>query len=391
MNKRLYSLFVILLTFSCNRNQTFFNSGRVESPNEKEEIFIHLINDLPFCSVEIGDKKYQFLIDTGAPTLISEEIFQRLKLKLHHQSNMSDSQNKKKKEKFAIVPEIKIGRLIFKDIACSVTNIETKEIKCLGFDGIVGANLLAKLFCEFDYQKNRITVSQHLNSFDLHNPDFIWNFRHFSQKTPKIMGELFDKKLMFTFDTGFNGNINIPSNENYVKLNSTDVNMIITEGISSTGFYGVGNSEKGFVLKNNIKFDHVEFKNQFIRSGKSTLIGNDFLKDYLFLMDWENRKIYFKKQINWEEKTYDSFGFAYLFLEGKAKVVHKITDKNIPINLGDQIIKIDDVDFTKIEPSEICKLYLNKVEKNKTSIDITIKRNDQYLTFHLNKQVYFKN
>lgn len=391
MSKRLYSLFVLLLTISCNRNQTFFNSGRVESLNEKEEIIINRINDLPFCSVEIGDKKYQFLIDTGAPTVISEEIFERLNLKVHHQSSMSDSQNKKKKEKFAIVPEIKIGRLIFKDIACSVTTIEAKEIKCLGFDGIIGANLLAKLFCEFDYQKNRITVSQHLYSFDLHHPDFIWNFKHFSQKTPKIMGELFNKNLMFTFDTGFNGNIKIPNNQNYVQLNSTDENMIITEGISSTGFYGVGNSEKGYFLKNNIKFDHVEFKNQFISSGKSTLIGNEFLKDYLFLMDWENRKIYFKKQVNEVAKTFDSFGFSYLFVDGKAKVVHKISDKNNPINLGDEIIKIDDVDFTKIEPSEICQHYLNKVEKNKASIDITIKRKDQYLSFHLNKQVYFKN
>ncbi|MHA8049778.1 retropepsin-like aspartic protease [Aquirufa sp. ROCK-SH2] len=391
MRIRLYSLFIILLTFSCRTNQKFYNSGNVESLHEKEEISINQINDLPFCSVEIGDKKYQFLIDTGAPTIISEEIFQRLNLKIHHQSTMSDSHNKKKKEKFVIVPEIKIGNLIIKDIACSVTTIETKEIKCLGLDGIVGANLLAKLFCEFDYQNNKINVSKKINSFDMDNPDFIWTFRHFSQKTPKIMGEIFDKKLMFTFDTGFNGSIKIPSNLNHVKLNSTNVNMIITEGISSTGFYGVGNSEKGYVIKNNIKFDHVEFKNQFISSGKSTLIGNEFLKDYLFLMDWENRKIYFKKHPNQIEKTYDSFGFSYLFVDGKAKVVYRITDRDIPINLGDEIIKIDDVDFTKIEPSDICQYYLNKVEKNKASIDITIKRNNQYLSFHLDKQVYYKN
>jgi predicted aspartyl protease len=391
MKSKLLVTIIILLNLSCNFNRKFFNSGSVETLHDIEEIHINQINDLPFCSVEIGDKKYQFLIDTGAPTIISEEIFERLNLKVHHQSTMSDSHNNKKKEKFAIVPEIKIGHLIFKDIACSVTTIETKEIKCLGFDGIVGANLLAKLFCEFDYQKNKISVSKRINSFDMDNPDFIWNFRHFSQKTPKIMGEIFEKKLMFTFDTGFNGNIKIPSNQNYVKLNSTDVNMIITEGISSTGFYGVGNSEKGYVIKNNIKFDHVEFKNQFISSGKSTLIGNEFLKDYLFLMDWENRKIYFKKQVNEVAKTFDSFGFSYLFVDGKAKVVHKITDKDIPINLGDEIIKINDVDYTKIDPSEICKYYLNKVEKNKTSIDITIKRNDKFLSFHLNKQVYFKN
>ena len=38
-----------------------------------------------------------------------------------------------------------------------------------------------------------------------------------------------------------------------------------------------------------------------------------------------------------------------MFNKGKAIVVSKIEDKKIPINLGDEIIRIDDFDFTTIK------------------------------------------
>ena len=50
--------------------------------------------------------------------------------------------------------------LIFKNIGSAVIKFDNNELKCYGFDGIVGANLLAHLFCEFNYQENKIFVSK---------------------------------------------------------------------------------------------------------------------------------------------------------------------------------------------------------------------------------------
>lgn len=82
------------------------------------------------------------------------------------------------------------------------------------------------------------------------------------------------------------------------------------------------------------------FKDELITTGESTLIGNKFLKKNL-----KNRS---EKQIN-------GFGFSYLFNNGKALVISKVDDKNIPINLGDEIIRIDDFDFTTIKKEDFCK------------------------------------
>ena len=75
MKIRLLFTFLILLNFGCNSSKSFYNSGLVNSKNEIEEIKIIIINDLPLCQVEIEGKTYNFLVDTGAPTVISDEIF----------------------------------------------------------------------------------------------------------------------------------------------------------------------------------------------------------------------------------------------------------------------------------------------------------------------------
>ncbi len=388
MKNRLLFTFLILWNFGCKSYKSFYNSGLVNSKNEVEEIKINIINDLPLCQVEIDGKTYNFLVDTGAPTAISDEIFQTHKIKESHTSSMTDSQKNKKKEKFVKIPQIKIGNLIFEDIGSSV--IKFDEFKCFGLDGIVGANLLAHLFCEFNYQENKILVSKNISEFSIDKYDFSLHFNPIYQKTPIIKGKIFDKNLSFTFDTGFNGNIKIPNDLEYYKNKITEEKFIISNGINATSIYGRSEIKKTVGLKNNIYIDNTLFKDELIGSGESTLIGNEFLKNYIFLIDWKSNKIYFKKLKNRSEKQINGFGFSYLFNKGKAIVISKVEDKNIPINLGDEIIRIDDFDFTSIKNEDFCKYYLNKVEKDRDVIDITIKRENNLLNFKLEKQTFIK-
>lgn len=390
MKTRLLFTFFILLIIGCNSSKRFYNSGYVNLKNDIEEIDLNIVNDLPLCKVEIEGKTYSFLVDTGAPTVISDEIFKTLNLKESHKSSMTDSQNKKRQEKFAVIPQIKIGNLIFKDIGAAVIKFENNELKCFGFDGIVGANLLSHIFCEFNYQESKILVSKNLTAFSLEKYDLMLNFNPKNQKTPIISGKFFDKNLSFTFDTGFAGSIKIPNDlENYKNKISED-KFILSNGINSIGLYGTSKTNKTIELKNEIYIDNLLFKDELIDTGESTLIGNEFLKNYIFLIDWKSNKIYLKSIINSDKKQVKSFGFSYLFDKGKAIVVSKIEEKKIPINLGDEIIRIDDFDFTTIKSEDYCKYYLNKVEKDKEVIDITIKRENNLLNFKLEKQTFIK-
>ena len=96
------TLLILSSTFliSCGSTKQLFDYGSVKTSNQIETIKISNINNLPICKVLIGEKEYNFLIDTGAPTVIPNEIFQRLKLKSFFTEEITDTNNKKRKQNF---------------------------------------------------------------------------------------------------------------------------------------------------------------------------------------------------------------------------------------------------------------------------------------------------
>lgn len=137
--------FLMLLT-NCNTTSKIFDSGQAELKNNIETIELDYISDMPFVKVNIEGKTYNFLFDTGAPTVISSQIFQDLGLKKKAQGKVTDSQKNSKQQIFTLIPEMHVGAITFHDIGAIVLDFESPEFKCLQMDGILGANQMAKLF-----------------------------------------------------------------------------------------------------------------------------------------------------------------------------------------------------------------------------------------------------
>jgi predicted aspartyl protease len=389
MKKIIILLTLVLLNFECGSPRNFFEAGNAIVKDSVEEIKINMINDLPLCNVRINGREHIFLVDTGAPTVISEELFKSLGLTESHSSIVTDAQKKKHREKFTKLPELQIGNLVFQDIGCVIMKIDG-ELKCFDIEGIVGANLIAKLFFEFDYNNRLIKVSKDISSFQVEKSDFLFNFTPKASKTPIVKGKIFEKDLSFTFDTGFSGDIKIPNDYDYYKMRVLQKDFFTYSGVNAIGAYGSRENATTFEMRNSVSIDDISFQNEIIDSGNSTLIGNQFLKDYTFVIDWQKNKIYFKKNKSSKEKDLTGFGFSYLFINGKATISFKMENRDIPLDLGDEVIAIDDVMFAEISPSDHCKYFLNKVEKEKTEINIKVKRKNEILSFHLKKQEFIK-
>ncbi len=388
MKIKFFILLLIFLNFGCSPSKNFFNSGDVVINNDIEVLEIKMVNDIPFCKVNIGGTEYNFMVDTGAPVVISKEIFTKLNLKSMHSASVGDSQDNKQQQDFCILPEIKVGNIVFKDVAAVVMTMDNQELKCFGFDGIIGSNLLAKLYWQFDYQSNKISASKNLSLFGIDKSDFSLDFTATKQNTPHIAGMVNGKEQNFTFDTGYGGNIKIANDLSFHQNLTAEDRFITRSGINSIGVYGNSSSERTFVMKNKVFLGDKAFEYEIIDSGTAIVIGNEFLKNYVFVMDWTKNKIHFKKNLKVEPKKVDGFGFGYLFVDGKAEVVSKVENKEIPINIGDRILSINNTDFTTIQSSEICDYYLNKVEKNETEILVTVKRGEEVLKFNLTKQQF---
>ncbi len=397
MKKSIPLILIILLYSGCNTlrifnnnageihniPQEFYDSGEVISKNGVEEIEIKMVNGLPICLVEINGKEYRFLFDTGSLTVIPVEIFDALNLKVSYNPHYGDFNNRSQPTKHTVLPSLKINNLEFKNIGAVIIDID-ETLNCF-YDGIIGANLMAHMTWMFDYQNNKVYASENLSDLKTEDYDFTISFRTQNQKTPVIRGGVSVKILPMIFDTGFNGITQVPNDYDFYRRISSE-NMFVTRtGIQSVGFYGAGNYIKSFTMKTDLQIGNEIFPDELLKGGSKALIGNQFLKDYIFTIDWGSNKIYFKRNLNVKPKSLMSFGFGNIFIDNKLQVVQIIEEANSPLKLGDEILTINGYVYT-----DICEYMLKNRETTLNEIDVIVKRKRDTLNYSIPKRTYIK-
>lgn len=384
--KNLVWLVLIYVLYGCSAGNSFYNKGSIPSGAQYREIEIKMRRELPFCRVMINGKAYNFLLDTGAPTVISQKLFDTLGLKGRFEDKVADSQRNRANAKFTVLPSLSIEGLQFTNIGCVVLGLDSEVFKCLNIDGIIGANLMAKMYWMFDYEQNKVMVSTTLTDFGVEHFDFSLDFTPRRQKTPLVKGQVGDRKFAFTFDTGYNGSIKVFNDYDYFKARAVSNKFITKHGSTAFGVFGESKSEKTFEAKSDIQLGARLFPDELMESGESILIGNKFLQDYVFVIDWRSNKIYFKRNGKTPEKKVESFGFSYLKRDDKVKVVMVVEEAGIDLLVNDEILSIHDRDFTEGD-IDFCDVFMNRVEKDLQELDITVKRGADTLRFNLQKLV----
>lgn len=386
MKKNLLLFFICYITSVSAQGKRFFESGEAVLKNPVEKINLTFANELPLIKVSINGKPYQFLFDTGAPTVISNAVYSELNLKEKHKRNVGDSQKNKQQQVFTVLPEMTVDQIVFKNIGAVVVDLEGHEFGCLKIDGIIGANQMAKLFWRINYSENLLEATKDLKQFPTEDYETVFKFFSLSQKTPIIESKILNKKINLTFDTGFTGSIKIAEN-NYDPKNGK-VKFVETYGVNSVGAFGTGKPLSSYHFRaNDLMLAGQKFENEIIMTGNSSLVGNEFLKKFKFIIDWENNKVYLHRIKNSPSKM-ESFGFAYRFIDLKAKVVLVFQGNDVPLKIDDEILSINDTSFENLNEESSCQYLLNRVEKSTDSITVKVKRDGKVLDFTVLKKEY---
>jgi hypothetical protein len=339
------------------QGKKFFDKGKVELKNPIERIDIDYVNDWPLMKVQINGKNYRFLFDTGAPTVISNAVFNELNLK-KTESNVSDSHGIVKKQAFTRLPEMQIGAVLFKDIGCVVMDLTYPEFACFGIDGIIGANQMAKLFWKVDYLQGFMDVTTDLMNFDLQGFDFVIPFQSRIQKTPLVEVAMLNETALFTFDTGSSGGVILKQDDFNVENQLSEMNYVTVLG-THTGAYGRGEISKRYlVLMDTLLIGEHTFENKIVQMAAMNNIGNKFLKDFAYILDWKNEKIYLKNT-NESLSELRSFGFGYLFADNKPVMLSVHQDEGYPLQLGDEILSINNISLENLDEETACGYYIH--------------------------------
>lgn len=384
--KKFLLLLIIVLT-SC-QSAKFFDKGEVAFNNTIEALPMQLINDIPIVEVLINGKKYNFLFDTGAPTVISESIYDELKLKPVFTNKVTDGV-KTNQQKFVQVPEIQVGNIVYSNVPAIVLDLVEPEFSCYDLKGIVGANQMAKTVVKVNYSNNSILISKKLKSFLLDEYPIKMAFTPEASKTPMVKGEVLGFEHNFTFDTGFSGIVQFKNRDNKLKEKIKNKKFITSKGLTAIGAYGSIAQDTSYTFVETVTIAGNPFENIQVNTGSTTIIGNEFFKNFEFILDWENNVIHLK-QLNQVDATFSTFGFAHRFMDGKAIVLKTYNIKDFPLEIGDVITAMNGDDWENLSYEKSCELYKMGSKNMGKTIQISFRRNGVLFTTELNKLDFFK-
>lgn len=371
-------LLITLIQVLNAQNPFSFNEGGANQREYFTSIPYENINGKIILKVKIKEKTYRFILDTGAPTSISTELYNELNLPLLTKIPISDANNKLDSLSVVQLSNISIGEIEFSMIPTLVIN-KNLIFECFKIDGFIGSNLLRNSIIQINNQDKSLIITNDSKKLNL-NSRFASDMILDRQSSPIISIYLKNEKKAkedLLLDLGLNSLYEISMNNFRLFSKSGIFTQIVSStGSNSMGLFGLAEDTEQyrFILPelaiSNVKLIRV--------SGETILddnsrIGSKILDFGITTIDYKNKKFYlipFKEdRINASELK-----FPVDFLPRNNKLfVGFVWDEKLKASIsnGDQIIAIDDIN---VENLNICDFITEKsILKGKQAIKLTTK------------------
>jgi len=293
-------LITLILISSCSTSKAvkYLKEGEIDQENFKVTFPFEIKKGWIVVPVEIENKKYKFLLDTGTPTLVSKELAKSLKMKVIDSVNASDVYNKSQKNKYTRIETVSIGSANFKGIVALINDFNINPMwSSLEVDGFIGSNLMRHAIWDIDFNQKQITITDDESTLNL--PEGIIQNKLYIgvAGVPAVACKVNGKKIWnFTIDFGYNGDIVIPFSEFERQIENGEISNFKksnTQGV--IGIYGrEDKSRESYTgVINEIEFGNSILKEQKVYSEKYLVktFGLDFFRNYRVILNWDSKKI----------------------------------------------------------------------------------------------------
>lgn len=349
------------------------NSGGTKQKNYYSVMpYESMWGTLAIIKVEVGGKERRFLLDTGAVTSISQELADELKPKVTETNILRDAEGYSEEIITCIIPEIKVGGVLFKKIPAAVIK-KAPFTYCHELDGIIGSNLLRNSIVRFSHNDKTITLTDQPKKLDLHKKKELSSkiFLTPDQSSPYIKTFILDSlnaDVELMFDSGMTGFFDMALRHFHLFNEHQIFSDSIWEASGSNTHGAFGKTQDtikySFSVKKFVLNEYI-FNNLRINTTASnnSRIGMGFLEYGDITLDYKNKRFYFEPYSDeGPDLSYTPNSFSFN-VAGDKLVVGLIWNPEMEsrINVGDQIISINGIRFDEMSECELLLYDMDKV------------------------------
>lgn len=377
------SQFILLILFSSifistsSAQRINFKSGKVLSKNYFEELSFKFEKNKIIIPVEIKGQTYRFLLDTGAPNIISKEVYESIQPKNNRTLSTSDANAITQKLEFVTLEKVKLGAVEFQGFSALVFDLNGNEIfKCFNIDGFIGSNMLRHSIIQIDTKQQKLKLTDKAKYLGLNKENSQKIKFADSQYGPYIWVDLRGEengREMVLIDTGMGSLYDISKNNYHIIKTKHIYNSIgNSDGASSLSLFGevpISNHTRVHLPKLIINGFQINNVITHTSNGGHSKMGAELLNHGVMTLDYKNKRFYF----NSYEESLDlesDFGFTQTLKDNKL-VVGYVWDKDLKakINYGDEILEVNG---KAIVSDDFCD-YITKTSRFKTSDSLLLK------------------
>jgi len=338
-----------------------------------EEVNVDVYGNAIVIPITINGISYNFRLDTGATTSISEEMFNTFGLLVKDTTSFYDYYGNHKLVKSSIISEIQIGKTRFSKIRVAIIRpIQDLKICGVKIDGCLGNDFFGDKILSIDIKNRKIIFTNRLQSLNADKENALKIKFIGSQRTPELPIYFKSKKAgeYVWFDTGSTNylyRLNLSVFSKMVKDSLiTNNDIIYTHKNNGSGAFGSQKDTINYVVRfDSIKFCNTEILNctasTYSSPNGKSILGAPLLNKGIVTIDYKNGFFYFNRYsedpINYEPKH----GFHTNYIDENFYVVYvtpgSLGDLN-GIKKGYILKQINSVVFDSLSNCELLNLDL---------------------------------
>ncbi|MFV2064439.1 MAG: aspartyl protease family protein [Chloroflexota bacterium] len=257
----------------------------------------HIVVEATF---EDGEEPVALILDTGAPTILSDELADRVGGDVAGHMITAAIDGTTVTEEIVPVAELRLGDATFTDVGSIKGFLEPDNpLSCISSNGLIGASLMKEAVWQIDYGAKQLTIAPSVDGLDNIDGAIALGFdvADPASPSPRISLLAGDASLTFLVDTGSDGSLTINPDD------LAGIGMEVDPSGPALGLVasGAAGSYDARLLFANVDLQLGDLQLDgfpvatidSLQAGQGN-IGNAFLSNYIVTIDWPQGDIYFE-------------------------------------------------------------------------------------------------